>query len=103
MDLKEVLPQTFGYQSVGVLFKEDMTGNLYWIEGANVKKINLSKENIVELPVNLGLTGIAIENRKTMLFEKGNYDSRYVADIDNVNSLQSVQNVLICPFFNAEG
>ncbi len=63
---------------MGVLFYNDRTKNLYWIEGENIKKLSLSPDNIIELPAHLGLTGIAIENKKSMVFAKGKNDLRFI-------------------------
>ena len=56
-----MLPATFGFESVGVLFYESDSENLYWIEGEDLKSKTMIKEQIIRLPYNLGLTGLAIK------------------------------------------
>ena len=87
VDLKENLPQTFGFQHVGVLFYEEVTDSLYWIEGRDIKNISLKTENMIRLPYNLGMTGHVIKQKQSVLFPRGEYDPRFVAEIDNINSI----------------
>lgn len=101
-ELKEHLPSTFGFEQVGVLFYDPVTDSLYWINGNDLRNLHLKAENIIRLPYNIGLTGVAIEQKRSMVFQKGEKQTGFLQEIDNIYNIQGVRNILICPFFDED-
>lgn len=83
-----------------MLFYEEVTDSLYWIFGYQQDQPQLNSDNIIRLPYNIGLTGIAIEKKTCVVFKKGERTPGFVSEIDNFNNIQGVRNILICPFFD---
>ena len=100
-----LLPETFGFDEVGILFYEKTSDSLYRLEagGPDLRKVTLSTENVVRLPYNIGLTGQAIKTGHALIFNKGDTEPGYTPDIDNLHNIQGVKNILICPFFDKDG
>ena len=68
------LPQVFGYEFAVILFFDKNEGNLY----AFVKQDSWSNKNAkLILPCELGITGVAIKERRTMFFADGENDPNF--------------------------
>ena len=68
------LPQVFGYEFAAILFFDKNEGNLY----AFVKEDSWSNKNAkLILPCELGITGVAIKERRTMFFADGENDPNF--------------------------
>ena len=80
--------------------KGDTLYSLYPKDEFDQKKNILIEENIVRLPVNMGLTGAAVRARRTMAFQDGKDDPRYVLEVDNITQILNYKNVLISPIFD---
>lgn len=74
------LPQVFGYEYAAILFFDKKEGNLY----AFVKKDSWSNKSAkLILPCELGITGVAIKEGRTMFFADGENDPNYQFEVDN--------------------
>ena len=74
--LKKLLPETFGFAEVGILFYEKVSDSLYRLEagGPDLRKVTLSIENVVRLPYTIGLTGKAVKAGHALIFNKGDLE-----------------------------
>lgn len=101
-ELYRLIPETFGFESCGVLFYEPTSGQLFMIDSVeDLRTSNVTAENMVRVPPDVGLTGIAVKAKKTMVFNNVPDQNTYSADIDNPRHID-VRDLLVCPFFNKD-
>ena len=94
------LPQVFGYEFAAILFFEKKEGNLY----AFVKKDSWSTKSAkLMLPCELGITGVAIKERRTMFFAEGEDDPNYQLQVDNTRQILDYGQALVCPLYDPKG
>ena len=67
--------------------------------GPDIRTIAITTENVVRYPLNIGLTGVAIKEGRSMIIDQGEKDHRYKSDIDNLFNREGLRNIMICPFY----
>lgn len=55
--------------------------------------------SIISVPLEIGLTGKAIQDRQILHSDKGSYDPRFRFEADKVGDVPYVDNTLIVPIF----
>ena len=96
--LKKHMPECFGFEKAGILFYEDTSNTLYWMhEHADCDG------TAIHLPQNIGLTGQAIREKRTLVFPHGQKQNGLVNLVDNIYDLQGIRNLLMCPIFDEDG
>ena len=66
------------------MFFDRNSGFLYAIKCKNYENTLLSDENIMRFPINMGLTGIAVKTKESVVVAKGMKDPRFSYDVDNI-------------------
>ena len=59
--------------------------------------LNSGNNLFIKFPLNIGLTGIAFNNKKIYLGYNGSCEKLYVSEIDNLMSLPLVNNIVVIP------
>ena len=54
-----MFPRLYGYERVGILFKDDIQNCFYMINSDDYENQKILEENVVRFPMTIGLTGIA--------------------------------------------
>ena len=82
-DLQTFLPEAFGYTNAGVLFFDEQGQNLYSIRCNDYKNTLITEEHMMHFPLNMGITGIAINSGEPYFSNEGEEDPRYSFEVDN--------------------
>lgn len=101
--MQTIFPKIFGYEKAGILFKDDNTQTLYTINCEDYSQIKLFEDNIVRYPMNMGLSGKAVQKKKVLITHSGEKDANFASEIDNFLSIYKIQNMLIAPFTDRNG
>uniref|UniRef100_A0A7S3J7C4 GAF domain-containing protein n=1 Tax=Euplotes harpa TaxID=151035 RepID=A0A7S3J7C4_9SPIT len=106
-EIKLLLPEYFGFESVGILLLDTKTKDLFTIayiqkdekvvgEGAEYAE----SSDIISFPSTLGITGLVFQTGEVYICNQATTDRKFMADIDNLSSIIEVDNFMIGPIFN---
>jgi hypothetical protein len=65
--------------------------------------VDLNEDNIVRFPINIGLTGNAINKKEIVKASKGFKDKHFAAEVDNYSNSHRINNMLIGPMIDRNG
>ena len=102
-DLQTHLPDLFGYTNAGVLFYDENGGNLFSIRCNDYKNTQITDEHLMQFPLGMGITGIAINSEKPIVSNEGEEDPRYSFEVDNHLQLLDFENLLVVPLVDSKG
>lgn len=54
---------------------------------------------IISVPLEIGITGKAIQDKSVIISEKGSYDARFRFEADKVGDVPHVDDLMIVPLF----
>ncbi|TNV74045.1 hypothetical protein FGO68_gene12534 [Halteria grandinella] len=110
-NMRQFIPKFFGFQSVGILLKDQQTNELFTFVDTydnKVQKSEKSKEanykNIdpvndvvtMKIPNSMGITGLVYKTDETFVCQNAQKEQRYQADVDNLGgNTNSVNNFII--------
>ena len=57
----------------------------------------------MRFPLNMGLTGLAIDQKQSLVSLEGEDDPKYSFEVDNINQLMDFENILIMPLIDSKG
>lgn len=63
----------------------------------------IKDEHLMRFPLNMGLTGNAIEQKGPVISLEGENDPKYSFEVDNINQLLDFENILIMPIIDSRG
>ena len=102
-DLAKYLPPLFNYEKAGIMFMDHSTGFLYSINNLDEDAQEGTKmEDISRYPINMGLTGICLEEREPLITLEGEDDPRFSFEVDNILRLLDVESLLIVPLIDSQ-
>lgn len=84
------------------MLADESDGSLYTIIHGDPYSIVDDPKNIVYFPTAIGLTSIAVKEKRIVYSNDLEKDTRYNAPIDNSVSIQEVYNLMICPIVDFE-
>ena len=106
-EAKKLLPEYFGFESVGVLLLDTKTMDLFTIaeiqkDMSDVKEGDEYAESgdTISFPSTLGITGQVYQTKEVYICNHALNDRKFMADIDNLSSIIEVENFMIGPIFN---
>jgi hypothetical protein len=105
-NLQKYLAKSLNFQYAIILFFDKTDGSLYGLQKEDKldpKKNLIVEENIVRIPISLGLTGQAVAAKDTLFFPKAIESSNYVVEVDNFLRLPHFENIIVSPIFENEG
>jgi len=71
---------------------------------AELAKTNrYSEENVFTYPSNMGITGYACANKKSIVSNKGQNDSHFAPEVDNFSAAGNIKNLIIGPMIDTNG
>jgi hypothetical protein len=95
--MTSIFVHLFGFESVGILFKDEHSNTLYSINLTDPKDTKLNEENVIRFPVTLGLSGKAAYSKKIIVGKNGEKEKYYSSEIDNIHNVSKVNNIMIGP------
>lgn len=100
-----IFPDLFKYAETGVLFMDRVVNNLYGIKTANLEAgaMELTKDNVMRYPTNIGITGHAIKTKEVQKNTEGYRNRKFAPEVDNYNNNFTVQNLVIGPMVDTTG
>lgn len=101
--IRSKFPQVFGYEYAAVLFYDSTDEALFCFTNSSKSNNISTKDQKIVLPVGIGLTGLAINNKKTMFFEQGENDPNFQLEVDNTRQILDYDQVLVCPLYDFNG
>ena len=84
-DLCIHLPKLFNFTNAGILFYDSKATTLFSIKCDDYKNTTIKDEHLMRFPLNMGLTGIAVEQRGALVSLEGEDDPKYSFEVDNIN------------------
>ena len=106
--MKLSLPLFFGFESIGVLFRDEKSQDgdeLFTIAEVNEKQWGeepgdeYQGTTIIKFPTSLGVTGNVYHSGEIYICNKAEKDSKFHSDIDNLGSTGDVYNFMIGPIY----
>ena len=106
-EINELLPEYFGFESVGVLLLDTKTKDLFTITDVHKEKNEIKEgdeyaewSDTISFPSNLGITGHVYHTGEIFICNQASTERRFLADIDNLSSIIEVDNFMIGPIYN---
>jgi len=65
--------------------------------------MELTDDNVMRYPTNIGITGIAIHSKEVQQNIEGYRNRKFAPEVDNYNNNFTVQNLLIGPMVDIRG
>ena len=91
--MRERLPSFFGFDAIGVLLKDQKTGDLFTISEVNRAEENLKGEDAyrkpnstIKFPATLGISGMVMRTGELFISNKAQKEHKFCGDIDNLSS-----------------
>lgn len=78
---------------------------LYQIQSDDYVKsaLDLNRDNILEFPTNVGLTGLAIQKNRIIVADKGDLDTRFAPEVDSGGIAVNFRNIMVGPMVAHDG
>jgi len=67
------------------------------------KNTQITDEHLMQFPLGMGITGIAINSEKPIVSNEGEEDPRYSFEVDNHLQLLDFENLLVVPLVDSKG
>jgi len=67
------------------------------------KNTQITDEHLMQFPLGMGITGIAINSGKAIVSNEGEEDPRYSFEVDNHLQLLDFENLLVVPLVDSKG
>lgn len=103
--LQRLLPDMFEFQQVSLLYKsvaESKEDQLCFLKDYTKSDLQENKgysDEIVRIPIDIGLTGKAIKEGQMIASDKGSYDPRFRFESDNPLDITHIRNLIMMPLY----
>ena len=102
--IRELLPQYFGFEQVGILLLDTKTNNLFTVsddDGQPDQNNEFTEaDTTITFPTNLGISGTVFHDKNIYVCNNAWHDHKYTPDIDNLSAATDVYNFMIGPIFD---
>eukprot|EP00347_Sterkiella_histriomuscorum_P018787 403344175 len=98
--LRETLSSFFGFETAGILLKDENTPELFTSVNTNPDPIFDRQEDFVSYPSTVGLTGFVVKSKQIFLCNAVQKELRFNSATDNISSVSEPFNIMICPIID---